>query len=122
MVLAETIKSKQLLHISYIGHVTLADAQTVAGEIRQILTDELSPGFRLLTDLSRLDRMDVECEEIIGRVMEFLQEKGVTEIVRVIPDPSKDIGLNIMSLFRYSRSIRPVTCKTVEEAGRILSL
>ena len=41
-------------------------------------------------------------------------------VVRVIPDPYKDIGLNIVSLFHYPRRVRIVTCETLEEAMRAL--
>jgi hypothetical protein len=41
-------------------------------------------------------------------------------VVRVIPDPHKDIGLNILSLFHYRRGVRIVTCETLEEAMRAL--
>jgi hypothetical protein len=42
-------------------------------------------------------------------------------VVRVIPDPQKDIGLNILSLFHYRRRVRIVTCKTLAEAMKALA-
>jgi hypothetical protein len=42
-------------------------------------------------------------------------------VVRVIPDPRKDIGLNMLSLFHYRRGIRIVTCMTLEEATKTLA-
>jgi hypothetical protein len=53
--------------------------------------------------------------------MDLLNQHGVAMIVRVIPDPHKDIGLNILSLFHYRRGIRIVTCKTMEEARTVLA-
>jgi hypothetical protein len=37
-------------------------------------------------------------------------------VVRIIPDPRKDIGLSIMSVFHYRRGVRIVTCETLAEA------
>jgi hypothetical protein len=44
----------------------------------------------------------------------------VEAVVRVIPDPQKDIGLNILSLFHYRRRVRIVTCATLGEAMKAL--
>jgi hypothetical protein len=40
----------------------------------------------------------------------------------VIPDPSKDIGLDILALFHYRKRPRMVTCKNMVEAAEKLSL
>jgi hypothetical protein len=48
--------------------------------------------------------------------MDLMSKLGVAKVVRVIPDPHKDIGLNIMSLFHYPRRIPIVTCPTLKEA------
>ena len=53
--------------------------------------------------------------------MDMCNEKGVEMVVRLIPDPHKDIGLNIMSLFHYRRRVRLVTCETLAEAMKILA-
>jgi predicted choloylglycine hydrolase len=80
------------------------------------LVPDLRPGFRLLTDLSGLESMDLACVPYIEQMMDLCNKKGVEMVVRVIPDPHKDIGLNIMSLFHYPRRVRIVTCETLEEA------
>jgi hypothetical protein len=49
-------------------------------------------------------------------------QKGVALVVRVVPDPTKDIGFNILSLFHYPHRPPAVTCKTMVEAARLLSL
>jgi hypothetical protein len=83
---------------------------------------DLPAGFRLLTDLSRLESMDIGCETEIARVMELCNEKGVTAVVRVISRPQQDIGFNILTLFHYERKVQTATCQSMEEAGRLLSL
>jgi hypothetical protein len=119
MFLAETNRLKNLLHLSFLGRVSAADLQRSAEEVDALLAD-LTPGFVLLTDLSRLEAMDVACRAEIGRVMDICQKRGVGRIVRVIPEPSKDIGFNILSIFHYKPGKRMITCETLVEAERHL--
>lgn len=83
---------------------------------------EFPNGFRMLADLGRLESMDVACAGILGKTMELMDQHGVELVVRVIPDPSKDIGLNIIGMFHYSKKIRIVTCQTMVEAAKALGL
>jgi hypothetical protein len=89
-------------------------------EIPTLLPD-LRPGFRLLTDMSSLESMDLACVPYIKQLMDLCNKHGIEMVVRVIPDPQKDIGLNILSLFHYRRRVRIVTCKTLAEAMRALA-
>jgi hypothetical protein len=115
----ETDKAENLLKISYEQHVGPEDTKRVAERIPTLLAD-LRPGFRLLTDLSRLESMDLACAPFIKRMMDVCNKKGIEMVVRIIPDPHKDIGLNILSLFHYRRRVRIVTCGTLEEAVEAL--
>ena len=51
-----------------------------------------------------------------------LEEHGVELVIRVVPDPTKDIGFNIISRFHYQHSPRTVICETIAEAATLLSL
>jgi len=121
MVLIEANKQKRLLHFSYLGHVTRAELKARREELEASLA-EFKAGFRLLTDLTELETMDRDCMLEIGKVMELLEKKGLELVVRVIPDPKKDIGMNILTLFHYSRKVHPVTYETLEEALKALGL
>jgi hypothetical protein len=121
MVLVTLNKSKQLLLLTFIGHVLPEELVRSREDLIKSLS-ELSPQFRLLTDLSPLEAMHQDCAKEIARSMELCDEKGVGLLVRVIPDPRKDIGLNILSAFHYSRQPRIVICNTMTEAARALSL
>ena len=116
----EADKSKNLLKISFSGHVDPDEAQR-GGEQAAALLAGLQPGFQLLTDLSGLETMDFACARYIKQWMELCSRKGVAKVVRVIPDPQKDIGFSILSLFHYRRGIRIVTCETLDEAMKILA-
>ena len=65
--------------------------------------------------------MDLQCRPHINRVMDLCDDAGIDMVVRVIPDPRKDIGLNIMSLFHYRRGLPIVTFESLPEALKILS-
>jgi hypothetical protein len=116
----EVDKSKNLLKILYAQHVGPEDTKRVGEQIPTLLPD-LQPGFRLLTDLSGLKSMDLDCVPYIKRMMDLCNKKGIEMVVRVIPDPQKDIGLNILSLFHYRRRVRIVTCETLDEALKALA-
>ena len=119
MMEAEVDSAKNLLKISYTQRVTPEETRRGAERIASLL-DKLQPGFRLLTDLLRLESMDLGCVPHIEGVMDLCDQKGIQKVVRIIPDPHKDIGLNIMSLFHYQRRVLIVTCETMEEATRAL--
>jgi hypothetical protein len=112
-------KSRNLLRISYSQRVSPDEMQGREEELKVLLADGQA-GLRLLTDLSGLESMDVACLPYIRRVMDLLNKKGLERVVRIIPDPRKDIGLNILSLFHYRRGIQIVTCQTLEEAMQVL--
>ena len=109
------------MHLSYIGRVSVEDLQHGSKELTALLA-ELPAGLRILVDLGRLESMDIGCVKIVGSMMEVMEQHGMELIVRVIPDPTKDIGFNLISRFHYHRSPRTVTCKTMVEAGKLLAL
>jgi len=121
MILVTSNKSKQLLQVRYVGRGQPEEFQRTEAEFRSQL-DELSPGFSLLTDFSQLEFMDYECGTEIGRMMEVVDQSGVGLVVRVIPDPSRDIGMKILTAFHYARRPRVVTCANLSEAARALGL
>ena len=117
---AEIDESKSLLLVVFAKHVGLEEARFYPEKIELLLT-RLQPGFRLLADLSNLESMDFSCAPHIRRVMDLCNEKGVTMVVRIIPDPRRDIGLRVMSYFHYSHDVHIVTCENMEEANRVLT-
>src|ERR1041384_3523551 len=114
MIQAQADKSRQLLQVSFSQHVgpeeTKAYSETISA-----LVSELQPGFRLLTDMTALESMDAKTVPYIERLMDLFTEKGIAEVVRVIPDKQKDIGFNILSIFHYGRDVRIVTCESLAE-------
>ena len=119
MLEAKFDKGKNLLTVRYEGAVSASDTRKLASEMKRSIADA-ERGFRLLTDLSGLDAMELACDPDIEQMMDFCNRKGVALIVRVIPDPRKDIGFNIMSLFHYNQEVRLITCESLAEAARVL--
>jgi len=121
MFLAALNKPRQLLHLSYIQHVTPEELRRGYKDVKAMAAD-LAPGFRLLADFERLESMDLACRTELGQLMELADQSGVGLLVRVIPDPAKDIGVDILTLFHYRNRPRTVTCKNMVEAAEKLSL
>ena len=121
MFLATSNKAKGLLYLSYIGHIDVASLQREHDNIVALLA-ELPAGFKLLVDLGHMESMDTDCVEELGKFMELLDQHEMGQVVRVIPDPAKDIGFNILARFHYRNNPRMNTCKTMAEAVRLLGL
>ena len=119
MIKLEIDASASILRIAFRGQVNPEQAKQSVIEMETAL-EKLPPDFRLLTDLTELEQMDTGCAPEIRQSMELCGPHGVGRIIRVIPDPKKDIGFNLMSIFHYDRTIPILTCKTMEEAEHAL--
>jgi hypothetical protein len=112
-------EGRNLLRIRFNGRVSAraleAAITALADEMKRI-----RPGFSVLTDLSPLESMELECVQSLTRMMELFKTNGVGTVVRVIPDPAKDIGFNILSITHYRGRVKVVTCDTIAEAERAL--
>ena len=115
MYVVELDQSKRLLVISAVQRVTTEQAKQTAQRVRELL-ENVAPGFRVLADFRWLDSMDSAAARHIADIMDALGEKGVASVTRVIPDPHKDIGLNILSHFHYGPEIQIATFETLADA------
>jgi anti-anti-sigma regulatory factor len=116
----ELDQSKRLLVISAVQRVTAAEAKLAAQRVRELLQDVV-PGFRVLADFRWLDSMDSASARHIAEIMDALTERGVGSVTRVIRDPHKDIGLNILSKFHYGPEVRIATFGTLADALQSLA-
>jgi hypothetical protein len=121
MLLATSNKAKQLLCLTYIQRIQPEEIRRGFEDIKELLAD-MKPGYRVLADLSQVTVFETDCAPEIGRLMDLTSQAGVALIVRVIPDPDKDIGLNILAAFHHKRCLRTVTCDNLAEAMRALAL
>jgi len=111
----EVDRSKRLLVISALQQVTAQQAKLAAKQVRELLRD-VAPGFRVLADFRWLESMDSAAAPHVAGIMDTLAEKGVSSVTRVMPDPHKDIGLNILSQFHYGPGIQIATFETLADA------
>src|SRR5881296_281249 len=115
MYAVELDRSKRLLVISAVQRVTAEQAKLATRRVRELLQD-VAPGFRVLADYRWLESMDSAAARHIAEIMDTLAEKGVASVTRVVPDPHKDIGLNILSQFHYGPEIKIETFETLVDA------
>jgi hypothetical protein len=115
MYAVEVDQSKRFVVISAAQRVTAEQAKRVAQQVRKLLEDVL-PGFRVLADFRWLDSMDSGAARHVAEIMDALAEKQVASVTRVMPDPHKDIGFNILSRFHYGPEIQITTYETLADA------
>jgi hypothetical protein len=115
----EADAARNLIEVRYAGHVRPAVVQAVLAKVTAVLPT-FRPGFTFLADLSALDSMDVECGLPISQLMDLCNAAGIGTVVRIIPDPRKDIGLKILSIIHYGRGVRVLTFQDGAEARRSL--
>jgi hypothetical protein len=120
MYLTEFDRSQRLVKITVAADVIVEELKSAIENLVSLLRD-VEPGFRVLADLSALVSMPTTAAPYLGQIMEVCAGKGVALVVRLLPpDPSKDIGLAIISQFHYPPHIPIITCATMEEAMRVL--
>lgn len=111
--------SRNLVRIRYLGHMTAEKMGACVKEIERLLP-AMQAGFTVLTDLSALESMELDCVPHLTRIMDLSKAHGIGTVVRVIPDRDKDIGFNILSIIHYRRGVKIITCDTLAEAERAL--
>jgi anti-anti-sigma regulatory factor len=116
----EIDRSKRLLVISALQQVTADQAKLAAKQVRELVRD-VAPGFRVLADFRWLESMDSAAAPHVAQIMDSVAEKGVSSVTRVMPDPHKDIGLNILSQFHYGPEIQIATFETLADALQSLT-
>ena len=115
MYAVELDRSKRVLVISGVQRVTAEQAKLAARRVRELLQD-VAPGLRVLADYRWLESMDSAAARHVAEIMDTLAEKGVASVTRVVPDPHKDIGHNILSQFHYGPEIKIATFETLADA------
>jgi hypothetical protein len=104
-----------VLTIRYSQRVEVEEVRQCLTTVRKLL-GQLRPGFLLLTDLGNLKSMDPACAPELGAIMDLCSASGMATVVRVIPDPTKDIGFNVISLFHLDPKVKTRTCTSLAEA------
>jgi hypothetical protein len=119
MILCKVDESGGVLTMSYSEHVGVEEMRCCLGTVRDLM-ERLKPGFLLLTDLSNLESMDASCAPEIGAIMDLCSAGGMSSVVRVVPDPKKDIGFDIISHFHLHPTVRTQTHESLADAIKSL--
>lgn len=101
--------------IEFAGKVNAAQAEQNLLDIPRAIPKN-KKSFNVLVDLSELESMDLTVQGPITKAMDLLNARGVAVVVRVIPDPAKDIGFSILSVFHYSRKVKILTVESRKAA------
>ena len=120
MFVVETDTTGQLLVLSIAGPVTADESRETVAHVREKLA-AMSPGFVCLVDFRWLESMATGSVPFIAEIMDALAAKGVSAVVRVMPDRHRDIGLNILSPFHYGPDVRLMTFETLADAIQALA-
>ena len=115
-----TDEGRNVIRIRFHGNVTATAMQGALTDMNEPLRC-VQAGFTVLTDLSDLETMELDCVDSLTRMMDNFKASGVGTVVRVIPDPAKDIGFNILSMTHYRRGVKVITCETLAEAERAMA-
>lgn len=111
----EADREKRLIVINAVGHVTAAEVEEVAARVLE-LTQDILPGFQALTDFRFLEYMEPAAAHHIATIMDAFAAKKVAVVLRVLTDPRKDIGLNILSNIHYKPEVQIATYEKLAEA------
>jgi hypothetical protein len=120
MFVVESDTTRKLLVLSVAGTVTADESRETVARVREKLA-EMSDGFVCLVDFRWLQSMATGSVPFIAEIMDALAAKGVSAVVRVMPDPHRDIGLNILSSFHYGPEVRLMTFETLADAIQALA-
>jgi len=120
MFVVETDTTRQLLVLSVAGTVSVDEAKETVARVREKL-QEMAPGFVALADFRWLESMSAAAAPFVAEIMDAFAAKKVSAVVRVMPDPHRDIGLNILSPFHYGPEVRLMTFETLADAIQALA-
>jgi hypothetical protein len=120
MFVVETDTTGQLLVLSIAGTVSVDESRETVTRVRERL-DAMAPGFVALIDFRWLDSMSAGAAPFVAEIMDAFVARKVSAVVRVMPDPHRDIGLNILSKFHYGPEVRLMTFETLADAIQALA-
>lgn len=112
-------RARKTVRMNFVGHVTAIDMHGQIGTT-EAAVNALGAGFTLVSDMTELEAMDLECVPHITRVMDLCLKAGIGKALRIIPDPDKDIGMNLLSIVHYRGKVPTVTVESRAEAEKEL--
>jgi ABC-type transporter Mla MlaB component len=121
MITTTIYQEKNLLYLSFLDDVGMIQFSELERRLSSIFRC-LEQDFTLLTDLSGVGEIDFACVNQIAELMERTVEAGVGQVLRVVPDPCKDIGFGILAAFHYPKSLPVRVFENLSEAMDALAI
>jgi hypothetical protein len=112
-------RKRNTVIIEFEGNVDAAQTEQIFADLEK-MRPHLEKDFKLLTDFSSVHVMEFPVKAKIEKAMDLFNEQGVSEIMRVIPDPNMDIGFNLMSASHYSKKVKVHNFRSRQEAEAYL--
>lgn len=101
--------------IEFEGNIDGAQARQSSLDLERVVPERRTE-FRLLADLTAVQTMELEVEDELKKAMGLFNAHGITEVLRVLPDPDMEVGFNIMSRTYYGKAVKVLTFRSREEA------
>lgn len=111
--------ARNVVRAKFAGQFSAKEMKAAADQIDSLLP-QLRPGFSLFADFGQIVSMDIDCVPHLTRIMDRCRAGGIGLIVRVLPQPDRDIGINLLALVHYRGKVKTVTVSTATEAERAL--
>jgi hypothetical protein len=80
----------------------------------------MEPGFRVLTDLSKLKFMERSCVAYIGQIMDLFNAKGIGAVTRIVSDQKNGRAFTILAHFHYKPDVHIEVVESESEARQSL--
>jgi hypothetical protein len=109
---------KKRLYITLQGIMSKKEVERLYTDIRFCVSD-LDPGFAVITNLSECSIGHLNAIGSFRKIMHYLQEKEVGQIVRIV-GKAKIIYLQMLKLSDKTKNYEPKYVKTPEEAEAYL--
>jgi hypothetical protein len=107
-------EKRNIVILEYEGIVDVREAKELYLKL-QTLIPKCPRGFKLLADFSLVNNIEKEVLPVIKKIMDLFNQHGISEVIRIIPDPDKDIGFNILSRFHYDKDVKALTCQSLDQ-------
>ena len=111
-------QKKNRLYCSWSGNVSKSDLDSFFTEIR-FTVNELKPEFAVINDLTQCSYSELAGIPTFQRIMQYLVDRGMKDIVRVVKDKSL-IYSQISNLSRKKQGYIPVYVHSIDEADMFL--
>jgi len=106
--------AKNRLLINWVGVATPKKMEKLYSDVRFCVAD-LTPGFDAVSDYSHCELLHLDSIPALKKIMSYLIENGVGEIVRVLPK-SKISHKQILNLATRVQSYKPFYVSNIAEA------